>query len=383
LRILFVTPYFYPATFFGGPVSVAFDVGRELTKRGHEVVVYTSDAKDLNNRLGTHNEIEGIDVHYFRNLSMFLVKQSKLFITPSMFETMASELKSFDIVHVHEYTTYQNIIVHKLAKKYDVPYVLQAHGSLPKKGRQARKWLFNVFFGSSLLRDASRVIALSDTEAEQYKIAGVPTEKIVTVPNGIDLSQYSILPPKGSFKKKFDIKDDERMLLYLGRIHESKGLDILAYAFRNVLKKLPNLRLVVVGPDDGYLSTFSSLISDLSIDKQVTLTGFVKQEDKLAALNESEVFVTPCFSGFPITFLEAILMSCPIITTSTELNWIHNNVGCVVKRSSVDIAYAIVKILQDSCFSNFLRRNCKSVIENYDISKTTSKFEELYQSLVN
>ena len=46
MKILFVKPYFYPAQAFGGHVKVAFDVGRELVKRGHEVVVFTSDAKD-------------------------------------------------------------------------------------------------------------------------------------------------------------------------------------------------------------------------------------------------------------------------------------------------------------------------------------------------
>jgi len=207
VRILFVTPYFYPAEAFGGPVKVAFDVGRELVRRGHEVVVFTSDAKDLENRLDVErDEIEGMQVYYFRNLFMSLVKWSKLFITPDLPKKMMSDLKSFDIVHVHEYTTYQNIVVHHFAKKFGVPYVLQAHGSLPKIGRQARKWIYDAFFGSTLLRDASKVIALSEIEAEQYKCAGVPAEKIAIVPNGIDLTEYSDLPPKGSFKKKFGLE---------------------------------------------------------------------------------------------------------------------------------------------------------------------------------
>ncbi|MEM2240474.1 MAG: hypothetical protein QXL27_09300 [Candidatus Bathyarchaeia archaeon] len=74
MRILLVIPYFYPAEAFGGPVKVVFDVGKELVKRGHDVVVFTSDARDLENRLGVESdEVEEISVYYFRNLSMFFV----------------------------------------------------------------------------------------------------------------------------------------------------------------------------------------------------------------------------------------------------------------------------------------------------------------------
>jgi hypothetical protein len=167
-----VIPYFYPAEFFGGPVKIAFDLGKELVKRGNEVFVYTSDALDLNNRVKKKEiEIEGMCVHYFKNLSMFSVKASKLFLTPEMYKQLyldLSSIDSFDIIHVHEYSTYQNIIVRQLAKKYGVPYVLQAHGSLPIIGREGRRWLFDAFFGHSLLKDAAKVIALNRMEVNQY-----------------------------------------------------------------------------------------------------------------------------------------------------------------------------------------------------------------------
>ena len=71
MRILSVTPCFFPAHAFGGPVKVAFDLGKELVERGHEVVVFTSDAKDPESRLDVENDrIKGMDVYYFKNLSM-------------------------------------------------------------------------------------------------------------------------------------------------------------------------------------------------------------------------------------------------------------------------------------------------------------------------
>ena len=171
MKILFVIPYFYPAQAFGGPVKVVFDIGKELVKRGHEVVAFTSDAKDLENRLNVESDkIEGMKVYYFRNSSMFFVRRSKLFITPELSRKIKLDIKSFDIVHMHEYRTYQNIIVHKFTEKFGVPYVLQAHGSLLRIGRQARKWVYDFLFGRRILRDASKVIALSQMRLNNIKI---------------------------------------------------------------------------------------------------------------------------------------------------------------------------------------------------------------------
>ena len=174
-------------------------------------------------------------VHYFKNLSMFSVKTSRLFMTPEMYKQLnvdLSSLDSFDIIHVHEYSTYQNIIVRQLAKKYDVPYVLQAHGSLPIIGREGRRWLFDAFFGHKLLKDASRVIALNRMEVDQYSLAGVPSEKIAMVPNGIDLSQFADLPKEGCFRQKFGLDENKRIVVFLGRLNKIKGLDTLVIAFK-------------------------------------------------------------------------------------------------------------------------------------------------------
>jgi len=384
MRILQVIPYFYPAEVFGGPVRVAFDVGKELVKRGHEVVVFTSDAKDLENRLDVENdEIEGMRICYFRNLSMFFGKWSKLFITPGLPRKMEQEIRSFDIIHAHEYTTYQNIVVHRLAKKYGVPYVLQAHGSMPKVGRQARKWLYDVFFGSNLLRDASKVIALSRMEAERYRCVGVSDERISIIPNGIDLSDYTNLPSKGFFRKKFDIRDNKKIILYLGRVHKTKGIDLLVKSYACLVRdlKYANAMLVIAGPDDGYLTEAKSLADSSGISGSVLFTGFINDEDKLRALVDADVFVTPSFYGFPMTFLEACAVGTPIVTTTLgdTLEWIDDSVGYVKSPTQYDLAMAIYEILSDGELFERFSRNCRKVVTSeFSMENVVDKLEQLY-----
>jgi len=387
VRILLVIPYFYPAESFGGSVKVAFNVGRELVKRGHEVVVYTSDANNRENRLNVKNaEVEGMEVYYFRNISMWFVKESNLFITPELSKKMKSDLKSFDVVHAHEYTTYQNIIVHRFARKHAVPYVLQVHGSLPKIGRKGRKWLFDVLFGRRLLRDTSKLIALSEVEAEQYRRVGVPEEKIAIIPNGIDLSEYANLPPKGSFKKKFNIPENNRIILYLGRIHKTKRIDLLVKAYAHLAKsmKYDDALLVIAGPDDGYLAEIKSLSAHLNVSDSVLFTGFISSSDKLKALVDADVFVTPSFYGFPVTFLEAGVTGTPIVTTSLgdTLDWIEGRAGYVTSPTCHELAKAMHAIISNDDLRQEFSRNSRRITQSeFSLAKVVDRLEQVYREV--
>jgi glycosyltransferase involved in cell wall biosynthesis len=388
LKILQVVPYFPPAQAFGGPVKVAYQTAKELVKRKHKVVVYTSDVKDFGSRLrvGPDNVIDGIRVHYFRNLALTLVKKFKLFITPQLVSHAKKEVEKFDVIHLHEYRTFQNIVIAHYAKKYGVPYVLQAHGSLPRiMAKQRLKWIYDVLFGYRLLRSASKVIALSRVEAEQYKDMGVPEEKIAIIPNGIDLSEYADLPPKGCFREKFGIKEEEKIVLYLGRIHRVKGLDILVKAFAKVIDGLGDVRLVVVGPDDGYLNELKALINALKIEDNVLILGPLYGEDKLEAYVDADVYVLPSrYETFPMSLLEAVACGAPVILTENcgVAEYFRGKVGLVVNPDSSRVREALIEMLLDQKRQDVFRENCKTVIEQFNISKTVSELEEVYEEIV-
>jgi glycosyltransferase involved in cell wall biosynthesis len=390
MKILQVVPYFPPAYAFGGPVKVAYQISRELIKRGHEVVVYTTDAKDFDSRLeaNSSNTIEEMKVRRFRNLSLTLVKKLKLFITPQLALFARKEVKKFDIIHLHEYRTFQNIVIHHYARKYDVPYVLQAHGSIPRIDSWRKlKWIYDILFGYRLLRGASRVIALSNVEAEQYKRVGVPEEKIAIIPNGIDLSEYTELPPKGSFKRKFNISEEKKIILYLGRIHKTKGIDLLVKAYAHLVNEMKcrDIVLVIAGPDDGYLNDTKALANSLGLHNSVMFTGFISSKDKLRALVDAEVFVTPSFYGFPMTFLEACAVGMPVVTTSLgdTLEWIDRNVGYVTQPTPQDLAEAIYGIISDDELHRRFSRNCIEIVKSkFSIENVVERLERVYEEVV-
>jgi len=243
MRVLQVIPYFVPAYAFGGPVRVCYQISKELVRRGNEVDVLTSDAKTLNSRLKLPSvtNMNGINVYYCRNLSFVLTKLSSLLITLDM-ASFIRDKKKYDIIHIHEYRTFQNIVIYEYAVKSETPYVLQAHGSVLRDNKFLRKIIYDVAFGKRILGKASKVIALTEAEVREYGQVGVPKEKICIIPNGLDLEQFKKLPDEGLFKKKFGVKCDEKVILYMGRVNKTKGIDFLIRSFAYLIKNLENCK---------------------------------------------------------------------------------------------------------------------------------------------
>ncbi len=392
MKILQVVPYFPPAYAFGGPVKIVYEVSRELVKRGHEVVVYASDAKDLKSKLNINpfKVVDGIMAYYFRNLLMTSVNKLKLLITPQLISHAKEELKKFDVIHLHEYRTFQNIVVHHYARKYGVPYILQAHGSLPRISSWRRlKGVYDVLFGYRLLRDASKVIALSEVEAEQYRGMGVPEEKIAIIPNGIDLSEYAELPPKGAFKKKFNIPEDKKIIFYLGRIHKIKGIDLLVKAYAYLTKKVgcKDAVLVIAGPNDGYLKEVQELTDRLGVSKDVLFTGPLYGRDKLEAYVDSEFYVLPSrYETFPMAVLEAYACGKPVI--ACDIGELRNLVvkgktGLLIDVGDVDqLANAIFSLLNNERKIEEMSLMVKQYVKsNFLIEKVVEKLEKVYEEV--
>ena len=390
MKILQVTSTFYPALAFGGAVKVILDVSRELVKRGHDVTVYSTNAFDQKRNFQLPKKecmINGIRVRYFKNL----LHPDNIFISPDMILTLRKGLRKFDVVHVHFGRQIHDAVTWHCAKNDNVPFVLQAHGSLLRTmAKQRLKRVYDVLFGYRLLRDASKVIALSQTEVQQYRGMGVPEEKIVVIPNGIDLSEYGDLPPKGSFKNKFNIPEDQKIILYLGRIHKTKGIDFLvkAYAYLTKNMKYNDAILVIAGSDDGYLKEVKSLVHSNGLSNRVIFTGFLSEEDKIKAYVDSEIcaYLAP-HEPFGLVSLEAAACGTPVVVSvGTPMSHFVNEgkFGFLVKYYDIfSFASLLQEILTDEELADELGRNgSKYVFDNFSWSRFIERYEQVYKEVV-
>lgn len=388
MKILHVVSYFPPAFGFGGPVRVAYQLSKELSRLGHEIWVYTTNAKDFKTTItsGRQLKMDGFNVHRFKILSVNNFKLFKPFITPELITTAKNQIKNFDMIHLHEYRTFQNVVIHHYAKKYGIPYVLQAHGSLPRiLTKIGLKKIYDISFGYKLLKDSSKVVAINDVEASQYLSMGVPKDKISILPNGIDVSEYANLPPKNLFKAKYNIEKNKKIVLYLGRIHQIKGIDLLVKAFSEVAKILDNVILVIVGPDEGFLASLKKLIKKLGISENVVITGPLFDKDKFMAYVDSYVYVLPSlYEIWGITALESIACGVPVIVSKTSgvAEVLNYDKELVVDSSSMSLKNALLKILLDDDYHAKFKKKHAPIIQKYNISNISLELEKMYSQII-
>jgi glycosyltransferase involved in cell wall biosynthesis len=244
---------------------------------------------------------------------------------------------------------------------------------------------------SKIVRNASKIIALNSFEANQYKHIGIPEEKIAIIPNGIDLSEYVNLPPKGAFKKKFNILEDKRIVLYLGRIHKIKGIDFLikAYAYLKNKMNFKDAVLVIAGPDDGYLSKAKILAYTLRVSDSVVFVGPLYGRDKLAAYVDSDLCVLPSrHETFPMALLEVYACGKPIIASNLESLKeliVDGETGLLFEAGNFkQLAEKAFYLLNDCDKAIEIGRKARLFVEEkYSIDKVIDDLEVLYMEVAS
>ena len=378
MKILQVVQFFTPSC--GGSVKSTNNLSKGLAKLGHEVTIITTDFK-FDKEYAKSIEKEGVTVipfHCLANIGSFL-------ISPNIKKWFKENIENFDMIHMNNFRSYQNNVGYRYAKKYDIPYILQAHGSvLPFFTKQKLKKLYDVIWGYDILRNASKVIALTKIEAEQYKKMGVNADKIEIIPNGVDLSLFDRLPAKGTFRDKYGISADTKIVLYLGRLHKIKGIDLLIAAFSEVQKEVPVSKLMIVGPDDGCLHTLQRKADLSKASHNIIFTGPLYGKDKFAAYVDAYVYVLPSvYEAFPNTVLEAWACGTPVIVTDRcGIADVVDKIGYVVEYEKSQLTDAILELLRcDDLRVELGAKGKKLMKEEFNLDDLVKKFEKVYLNL--
>lgn len=197
MKILQISNSFKPAWETGGTTRVVYEISCALFNKGHSVTIYTTDRgqKRVEIKKNRPVPVDNLIVYYFRNISNFMSMKMNIVTPYYLFFVARKQIKNFDIIHIHEHRTFLAVIVSYFAKKNNVPYIVQAHGSVMPFFQKTRfKRIFDKLWGNKILKNASKFIALTETESEQYKKMDIIERKIEIIPNGINLSFLNSLP---------------------------------------------------------------------------------------------------------------------------------------------------------------------------------------------
>ena len=121
-----------------------------------------------------------------------------------------------------------------------------------------------------MARNAKKCIAISNREIKDYLKYGVNKKNIITIPNGIDVNHYSKNYPPSIFRKKYNLYS-KKIILFIGRIDEIKGTDLLINSFIKIHKDLNDYQLIICGFDGGILEK----LKDTCKKNNIELTFFI------------------------------------------------------------------------------------------------------------
>ena len=316
------------------------------------------------------NSLDGVDFHVEKT---WLHKQG-FSLMPGLVLWCRNNLHQYDVVHMHVYRTFQNIVLYYYCRKYNIPYVMDAHGSVPYfTSKNFIKKLFDKFIGKSILKNAHVLLAETEVGVDEYINLDetINKDKIVILSPPFDTDEYLKLPKKGDFRKKYNILKDEKVVSFLGRVHYIKGNDFLIKGFAEFIKHNQNSKLVIIGPDDGHMIECKEIVDDLGIKDRVIFTGFLGGEYKNSALIDSDIVVQLSRQEQGAWApLEAVLCETPIVVTR------HTGTGEDIKR--LNAGYLV-----DFDDVNGLSNIFTNIFDNYDsaMDKTLQAKQYIEQHL--
>ena len=202
----------------------------------------------------------------------------------------------------------------------------------------------------------------------------------------MDLSEFEKLPPKGGFRAKYHIREDEKIVLYFGRIHKIKGIDLLIDAFFDLLKEMADIKLVIIGPDEGFLDFLLKKVDILNLQEKIIFTGFINKYDKPAAYVDADIFVLPSqYEAFGLTVLEAWACGTPVIVSEGCLiSEFLPNKDIIFERDKNRLKNLIKQILQDTELQIKLKKEGQELIKNqFNWSIVIDNYILIYTNVIN
>jgi len=383
-RVLLVLRDFYCSSMpIGGAERQALRLSQKLQTKGTSVTVVTGLWDWGQPRRQT---FQGVPVHrLFTAWGMFNIRGLRKFgqylylLSLSMY--LVRNRDSYDVIHCHS-AMFEAAIVIATAQLLRKPALIRSMASgdwgdlaMVRQDRSIRGtgWMLGQF------RKADAVVALNEQVSEEMQRIGVPQERIVCIPNGIEVEP-------GHRKYDYSIGDSVRVV-FVGRLHPQKGIDALLKAFKLAAQASPHdgwqLILAGTGPLEQALR---ALANELEIDRQVEFRGQV--EDVNSLLDHSDMFVLPSLSeGISNALLEAMAHGLPCVVTDIPGN--HDlirdgdNGKLVPVGDPAALAQVLVQIVRDEHTRKRLGQGAYHTVETrYSLSQVADQYIQLYERLM-
>ena len=310
MRIMHVLAGAWPGS---GLAEAVAGLACELKALGHDVTVASIDSPLASSMVQA--QASGVRIVMFRPSHPHCVSYSS-----EMHARLGATVMAADIVHVHGCWTYPVWWACHLALKHRKPLIVSPHGCLyPIRLRHSawKKRLAGLFDRHYLSRAAVlHGTCQNEIEAIAAYVGLQGQHQTVIIPNGVATQAFEGEVDRDYWCKRFPVLRDKKIVLYLGRLHSLKGLDLLIRAWGAIDHDSP-FALVIAGPDEqGTLRVLQEQARQLGVERCVLFCGLLQGDERKQAMRNADLFVLPTRNeNFGIVVAEALACGVPVITT--------------------------------------------------------------------
>ncbi|MFW1677439.1 glycosyltransferase [Pontibacter sp. JAM-7] len=351
---------------YGGPaVSLASLVNHISKKIPVELVSVKLNSDEKNSTLNSNVMWSTFSLTGPRSLMFSL----------GLFLYLYRNVSKNDVIYLNNLWNLVSLSSYLIVILKDCDYVVAPRGSLfpwalsqSKIKKKIAWWLFQ----KSAIAKANVIHVTSDEESKCVQELGFCVTRILMLPHGIDF------PSKPSHPVSSDLHffdDKKRYFIFLSRLHQKKGLDILLDVWVDICKRFPDWVLLVVGPDYG---DYVSKINTISCP-QIQYLGFVRGSSRFDLLRRSEFMVLPSYTeNFGVVVGESLSCSTPVLTT-TNTPWdVLNKLNCGACVGLDDFPSSLASFLQKTSLelSEMGAIGEKLILDEYSWNKKSDDFIE-------
>ena len=403
MKILFVVHAYKPAWRVGGPIHSVSALAEELVLSGHEVHVYTSNSnldEYLDVPTGKIVDYNGVKVTYFKTYEPFkkylkfipyLSKSIGTLFSSEFTAVVASSVHTFDLVHTHLPFNYLTLVGAFFALIGNIPLVYHQRGVFDParlRYRSVKKSFYLNLFEKPIMRNSSALIALTDYEKNVF-LNLAPRTPCFVIPNGITLpSSDDLCPKQHDLLCNLGVSSDDQVILFMGRLHPTKGANILIDAFSMISNLHLRARLVICGPDEhGLQQALLQRSIKLGVSGKVIFAGMAEGLKKQALLLRADLFSLPSVAeGFSMAILEAMAHETPVLI-SVGCHFPEVEASCAGWLSTLDVEEYANKLslaLSSPLTLKIFGRNARSLVQtSYSWKSIAQRMISVYKSAID
>ena len=381
MRILNICAYTWQT---GGPPKIIYDHTEVVLRYGHQV--------DILSPISPGEKPYPVPTGARLILCKRTPVVSRFFreFSTELYQYLNEHVRDYDVIHCHGLWHFGTLAPFMLDRT--VVKVITIHGVLDRWVYAHNNWkkrLMDTLAQKAYLCRADLVqINNTDEREDVLRYLGQPHPNVVIIPNGVKMSDFVNLPPKGTFRQKFGLPTDKKLVLFMSRLNAKKGLDLLLPGFRDYVRTHPDAVLALAGSDDGYEAIARAFIAQHNLGDSIRMVGMLTGDDKKAALADADLFTLPSYSeGFSMAVLEAMAAGTPALVSDRvgfgEAIRQHEAAGLLTSLTAESVCKGLEKLLGNDALRQRVSENATALLRaQYDIDIVAKQLLDEYTKLV-